>query len=258
MSNEEIFTEKEILMNNIKIISKQIKESELNKDFNLARNSIDNMILLIKNFIEKNVNEDNKMFLNTLIKSYEEKKSTYEYFDYINQKTSLIKQKMTEKYLGKRNKPIENNPQVSPNTQSEEYEFVPSSSSTCLIKEIIDICDSLIKYYEIQVESIENRGRKLTPVNAYESFFIYDYQNTTINNNFHLTDKYIEEIKSIKRECEKILDTNYDNDVNAIKKYEKEISIIKEEFGKLYPKYQNLKQILEKNNLVTKKNLLTK
>jgi hypothetical protein len=262
------------LLQNIKNHSLNLKVFEESKNYVKASEILESIILLLNQSINIEKQEQlnsvnipqspNLKLLQTLLSSYITKKNSYDYSSFIDRKTLLIKEKMTEKYLGKRRMTKEemvsdkdrNNINPSPSNIS-EYEIVPSSTHSNIIKEIIEICSSLVKYYELLTESMfpekKLRNLNLKTFQAYESFFIYDYNNTTTNPiPGNKIEKYIEEIKIIKLECEKIMDSDNLIDTVRIKSLEKQIGIIKEEFQKVYPKYQNLKDILTKNNLVKK------
>jgi len=239
-------------MNSLRIYSQQLKAFEAKKDYENANKSIDVIVNLFDDHIKKGENtQDYVKYLSILSSSYCKKKSDYEYFSFVNEKTALIKRKMAEKYLGKR---VTKDASGSNNLIGlSEYEIVKTNSShISLIKEIVEICCSLIKYYTLQIQkSPEKNINNLKTIQTYESFFIYEYQNTTLNlNSISILDKYVEEIKNIKSECEKIIEYDYTSDDGKIQTLEKQINIIKEEFQKIYPKYLNLKEILEKNNLV--------
>lgn len=250
-----ILLEKETLMNDIKILSKDVKDLENTKNYTTATEKLGVLIVMIKNFIDKNktfIPRDNIIWYNTLIQSYEDKKKSYEYFSFLAEKTSLIKKKMTEKYLGNNKNKNKDENVDSSQTQIEEYEFVKSSSSIDILKDIIEIAGSLIKYYEIQIEN-NDRNRKnfnVKQVQSFESFYIYDYQNNSHSHN--IIDRYIEEVKGIKSECESLLESN-ELDGNVTKGLQKQIGIIKEEFQKIYPKYINLRELLKRNNLIREK-----
>jgi hypothetical protein len=253
------------LLDNINKHSFNLKLFELNKNYPKATEVVEKIILLINQSIKheqlnNTLTSPNLKLLQTLLSSYTNKKSSYDYSQFIDKKTQLIKEKMTEKYLGKRRMTKDEmgnniNPPQNPSNIS-EYEIVPSSSHSNIIKEIVDICSSLLKYYELLTETKnkpENNLKNLKSFQAYESFFIYDYHNTTANvNPGNKIEKYMEEIKIIKFECEKIIDSDILIDTTKLKSLEKQIGIIKEEFQKIYPKYQNLKEILLKNNLIKK------
>jgi hypothetical protein len=256
------------LLNKIKNSSYNLKISEVNKNYHAANEIIENIIKMITHTIEKEEpSSSNLKLLKTLLSSYITKKKSYDYSLFIDKKVLLIKEKMTEKYLGRRRMTVKeeqnavngvtgvNNQDCHNPSNISEFEIVPSSGHSNIIKEIIEISSSLIKYYELLVENKnlpnEKNLKNLKTNQCYESFFIYEYQNTSMNINVHnKIEKYIEEIKNIKLECEKIIDSDNLIDAVKLKALEKQISIIKEEFQKIYPKYQNLKEILLKNKLI--------
>jgi hypothetical protein len=250
----------ENLMQEIQILSAKLKQYEQERDYTSATSVISKLENLIKSFILINgPGEDCKKWLNILCSSYCSKKIEYSYFNFASEKAALVKKKMAEKYLGKRKlKSQEEIQGLQQNniTNISEYEIVQSSSNVSgIVKDIVESCKSLIKYYEIQIASVNRTLKNLKQVQSYESFYVYDYQNTTANFSPYsqLIEKYIEEVKKIQTECEGILNSEINLDINKVKSLEKEVNIIKEEFQKLYPKYQNLKEILEKNNLVKAK-----
>jgi hypothetical protein len=250
----------ENLMKEIQNLSIKLKQSEIERDYISATSLINKLENLIKNFILiNNPGEERKKWLNILCSSYCSKKIEYNYFKFASEKSSLLKKKMAEKYLGKRRLNSQEDIhglQQNNITNISEYEFVQSSSNVSgIVKDILESCKSLLKYYEIQIASSNRTLKNLKQVQSYESFYVYDYQNTTVNFSPYSQsiEKYIEEIKKIQTECESVLNSDVNLDFNKVKLLEKEINIIKEEFQKLYPKYQNLKDILEKNNLVKAK-----
>lgn len=235
-----------------------LNNKEKSKDFDSCVNIIDKICDSISEFLEKNKQNFDMSNINyyiTLSNSFRDKKLTYKNYFYILEKTNLIKQKMTEKYLGNKKNKIkkdldENSTDKTSNT--EEFELILINNPISLLKSIIDICAGVLKFYEIQTSSFEYliKNQNIKEVQNFESFFIYD-DNISLSKDQQLIEKYIKEIKNIKNECERILDIDYDE--TSIKNIEEQILIIKEEFQKIYPKYINLKEILEKNNLIKKK-----
>ena len=250
------------LMLEVQSLSSQLKSLEIAKNYASALDIINQIQNKIQNFIkENNPSNESKKWLNILSASYANKKIEYNYVTFASAKVTLVKKKMMEKYLGKRRLNTLTHDESMQNQQNNitnisEYEIVQSSSNIIgIIKEILEICKSLIKYYEIQSASVDRTIKNVKQVQSYESFFVYDYQNTTVNISPFtlLIEKYIEEVRKIKKECEVIIESDFTLDLTKVKSLEREVNIIKEEFQKLYPKYHNLKEILEKNNLVKPK-----
>jgi hypothetical protein len=257
------------LINNIGLHVKNAKELENAKHLKDAREEITKITNDIKLHIDnhsQNLSNEEIGWLNILHKSYENKEKSYDYHSYINSKKSLIFQKMTEKYIGVGSKKgqgrqnfLDNENAVISNKGDSsnfmEYEVIPGVSTVTLIKEIAEICTSLLKYFEIQNENYTKDAKALSlrPVQSYESFYVCDYAQNTIMPSaygFNISEKYVQELKNIKNQCEKISKLMSENDTSLIKKLEKEIAIITEEFQKIYPKFVVVKDILEKNNLV--------
>jgi hypothetical protein len=254
-------SQKESLMKNIKLLCEIIQENEKLKKYEEADLVINELIEIITNFlnIHKELNKETINSLKTLMRSYQEKKNSYNYLNFLNEKSILIKQKMIEKYLGKKDIMTEDLIKNSNNnwTQMSEYELIPSNPAVITIKDIIEICNSLIKFYVLQIDNItEKKVKSINDKSILESFFVFDAIN--LNNNTPLGfkeefEQHIESVKYMKTECERIADSNLENDHGEIEKNENQINIIKEEIHKIYPKYLKLKEILYRNNLVKKK-----
>jgi hypothetical protein len=247
-----ISTEKLYLMNQIKLIGESIKEDEKIKKYSDADLKVLEVIELIDDFMSKN-KELNKETLNsfsTLKKSYQEKHDSYNYLNFLNEKSILIKQKMIEKYLCKKDK-IKAEPEKTPNCNiMSEYELIPSNPEAITIKDIIEICSNLIKFYDLQEENNEKKNKYIL-----ESYYVLDTVNLTNNqHNFKEEfEKHIDSIRLIKDQCEKVAISNIEIDQIDIDNCEKQIGMIKEEINKIFPKYEKLKEILQRNNLGKKK-----
>jgi hypothetical protein len=86
-----------------------------------------------------------------------------------------------------------------------------------------------------------------------ESYYVYERQSIYGSNTM---ENHIEDINSINKECERLLklyDSNMAHYVNyKLREMNNQIRIIKEEFNKIYPKYVNLMNVCERNNLIKK------
>ena len=249
-----ISTEKLNFMNKIKLIGESIKEDEKLKKYSDADLKVLEIIELIDDFISKNkeLKKETANSFSTLKKSYQEKHDSYNYLNFLNEKSILIKQKMIEKYLGKKDK-IKTEPENTPNcniSQMSEYELIPSNPEAITIKDIIEICSNLIKFYDLQEENNEKKNKYIL-----ESYYVLDTINlTNTQHNFKEEfEKHIDSIRLIKDQCEKVANSNIEIDQIDIYNCEKQIGMIKEEINKIFPKYEKLKEILQKNNLGKKK-----
>lgn len=235
-------TDVEQTLSKVKILSEKIKLNNISRNSNQNIQCLDEIINSLEMSINNKNNTDNK-YLSLILKSYQNKKKHLDYLAYNEEKKALIKRKCDEKYLSKVKKDSNySDSEVSSTNRHFEY-----------LKEIVEDCSSLIKYYESQIGNYQlNQVSNLKSFKTDESFFVYDYSNTAINlNPPSVLEKCIGGVLQTKNECMKLLEISKVLDLEKIKKLKEQIAILEEEYNKIYPKCTKLYKILVNNKIIS-------
>jgi len=230
-------------LSKVKLLSEKIKLNNISRNINENTQCLDEISNHIGTSISKN--DSNKKYLSLILQSYQNKKKHIDYLTYTEEKKALIKRKCGEKYLSK-GKKVLNYSDSEISSSNKHFEF---------LKEIIDDCSSLIKYYESQIGlgNYQPNVNNLKSFKTDESFFVYDFSNTTINKNPPtVLEKCISGVLQTKNECMKLLEISKALDFEKIKKLKEQIAILEEEYNKIYPKCSKLYEILVSAKIIKK------